>query len=96
MSRGSGCSIVKVSQDQRRRWIEGKYLHEATSQVRNFYLIRVAILHVVIVTRDESQAVSVFNPKTQELDQQATSNNRCFDEGRIASGLGGQHILGKV
>jgi hypothetical protein len=30
----------------------------------------------------------VFNPKTQELDQQATCSNRCFDDGRVASGLG--------
>jgi hypothetical protein len=88
MSRGFGCSIVKMSQNLRRRWIEGSYVHEATYQVPNFYLIRVAILHVVISTRDESQASSVFNPKTQELDQQATCSNRCFDDGRVASGLG--------
>ena len=52
MSRCFGCSIVKVSQNLRRRWIEGSYVHEATSQVRNFYLICVAILHLVISTRD--------------------------------------------
>ena len=96
MSRGFGCSIVKMSQNLRRRWIEGSYVHEATSQGRNLYLIRVAILHVVISTRDESQASSVFNPKTQELDQQATCSNRCFDDCRVASGLGRRHILGKV
>ncbi len=69
MSRSLRCTVVEVSQDLFCGGIERREGNKLTAYVRNFHLIREAVLDAVLTPLNKFQSSLAINTKTEKLQE---------------------------